>query len=685
MGEILNRKADIVIPVFADVSATRACIESVFRCTEEALGQLIVVNDCSPDPAMMPMLHRLQARHPEMVLISNETNLGFVRSANRGMGLRQRDVVLLNSDTLVTAGWLSEMLAVAYAHDCVAAVAPLSNNAAICSVPSYCQVTEMRELIDRDLALDALPRFTTVPTGVGFCLLLKNIVLNMIGGFDPAFGRGYNEENDWAMRAQTLGFVVLRANRALVYHLGAVSFGVERETLDRTNSNLLLDRYPYFLEEVKTFSERAEARIAASYVRQRLGSTSVGVSVRHLDESNGDGAGVYAVELLRALRSNTRLDVLGLAKTPEQERLLADLGVANAGNGPREREQIFHQPAPIFESDDLRLFLSAPGHAVITIPDLHAWRTPSAHPSIEQFERYQAMSFAALHSAQAVIAVSNYNRDEIIREFHLPSERVHAIQVGIDAAAFQQRSEADRLPRLEALGVRKPYFLYVGTDEAHKNLKLLLTSYAVFRSRFASSADAVPRLILAGPPSRSLGSVYDRDEAWPTGVSYLGALGAPEVQALQQEAIAFLFPSAYEGFGLPVLEAMAAGAPIICSSRASIPEVAGDAALYIKDFSPEEIAQLMMKVAGSPSVRRSLIRKGHKQVKRFTWQETARKTAELYQEIIARPATVSLFQRGMFWNFVKTGIAPVKPELKDEAKDSPSRLSSLFDRLKQAV
>jgi glycosyltransferase involved in cell wall biosynthesis len=590
------------------------------------------------------------------------------------MGLRERDVVLLNSDTVVTAGWLSEMLEVAYAHDGVAAVTPLSNNAAICSVPTYCQATEMRELVDRDLKLDALPRFTTVPTGIGFCLLLKNVVLNMIGGFDPAYGRGYNEENDWAMRAQALGFVVLRANRALVYHLGAVSFGVEREKLDRTNSNLLLDRYPYFIEQVKSFSDRAEARIASSYVRQRLGSTSVGVSVRHLNESKSDGNDVYALELLRALKRHTRLEVVGLAKTPEQERRLADAGVASRRDGQREQEQIFHHPAPISNSDDLRLFLSAPGHAVITFPDLHAWRTPSAHPSIEQFERYQAMSFAALHSAQAVIAVSNYNRDEIIREFHLSPDRVHAIHVGVDAAAFQERSEDDLPPRLEALGVRKPYFLYLGSDDAHKNLTLLLTGYAVFRSRCSGGADAVPRLILAGAPSHSFGSIYDRDEPWPTGVSYLGALDAPDILALLQEAIAFVFPSAYEGFCFPVLEAMAAGAPIICSSRASIPEVVGDAALYIKDFSSEEIAQLMMKMAGSPNVRRSLIRNGRKQVKRFTWQETARKTAELYQEIIARPATDSLFQRSMLSNFVKGG-----------AKANASPLSSLLDRLKQAV
>ena len=112
----MSRKADIVIPVYADASATRDCIESVFRCSGESLGQVIVVNDCSPDAAMALMLSELQSSHPEMVLISNEVNLGFVRSANRGIALRRRDVVLLNSDTVVTPGWLAEMLEVAYAR-----------------------------------------------------------------------------------------------------------------------------------------------------------------------------------------------------------------------------------------------------------------------------------------------------------------------------------------------------------------------------------------------------------------------------------------------------------------------------------------------------------------------------------------------------------------------------------------
>ena len=660
----MSLKSDIVIPVYADAPGTRACIESVFRCSGESLGRVIVINDCSPDAEMAPMLAELQLKHSEMVLITNEANLGFVRSANRGLALRRQDVVLLNNDTVVTPGWLSEMLEVAYAHDRVAAVVPLSNNASICSVPAYCEPTDMRELEGHDLKLDSLPRFTAIPTGVGFCMLMRHVVLNMIGGFDPAYGRGYNEENDWSMRAQTLGFIVVRANRALVYHLGAASFGDTRGELDRANTELLLSRYPYFLDEVSTFSPAAEARIAASHVRRQLGSTSVSISVRHIDTANRHGTDVYALQLLQHLKAEPSLEVSALVKRPDQASLLAAIGIEATTSGHSERQQIFHHPAQIFKPEDLRLFLSAPGQTVITFHDLIAWRTPSALRSVEEHERYVTMSFAALHSAQAVIAISNHNREEMLRELHLPPDRVHTVYLGVDAGAFQERKEGCNQSRLEALNVRRPYLLYVGTDYAHKNLKLLLDSYAIFRHRFPTMEGPVPQLLLVGAPSFSLGSLYDREGQWPMGVQYLGSLADEDVRVLYQEALTFVFPSAYEGFGLPLLEAMAAGTPVICSSLTALPEVAGDAALYIKDFSPEEIATLMLKVAGSADLRRVFVEKGRERVRQFTWQETARRTVQIYKNILEEPDKISMFQRSMFWNlrrgFEKDAInAPV--------------------------
>ena len=120
--------ADVVVPVYRGVASTRACLRSVLEHSGAALGRLVIVDDASPEPAMQPMLAELRDAEPRIVLIRNEQNVGFVSSANRGLSLRARDVVLLNSDTVVTPGWLDELTSVAESSDRIAAVVPLSNN-----------------------------------------------------------------------------------------------------------------------------------------------------------------------------------------------------------------------------------------------------------------------------------------------------------------------------------------------------------------------------------------------------------------------------------------------------------------------------------------------------------------------------------------------------------------------------
>jgi GT2 family glycosyltransferase len=110
-----------------------------------------------------------------------------------------------------------------------------------------------------------------MPTAHGFCLALRRTVLDQIGGFDPAYGRGYQEENDWCQRARGAGFLVGRANRAFVYHHGAVSFGSLRARLDVLNARRLLVRYPTFRVDCAAFEASAEARVAADAVARQLG------------------------------------------------------------------------------------------------------------------------------------------------------------------------------------------------------------------------------------------------------------------------------------------------------------------------------------------------------------------------------------------------------------------------------
>lgn len=261
---------DVVVPVYRDVDGTRRCLERVLATHEGLLDRLIVVNDRGPEPRMLPMLRALRSAHAAVRLLDNERNLGFVGSANRGLLLHRGDVVILNSDTYPAEGWLRELAAVLAADSRIAAASPLSNNGTLCSVPRFCEPTPAEDIDPARLDLSELPPFTEMPTAVGFCMLMRGAVVDELGGFDPAYGRGYNEENDWCQRARARGYIVGRANRAYVAHLGQVSFGAERAELDVLNARRLSRRFPAYLDENRRFAASREARLAAEHVASRL-------------------------------------------------------------------------------------------------------------------------------------------------------------------------------------------------------------------------------------------------------------------------------------------------------------------------------------------------------------------------------------------------------------------------------
>ncbi|HEY0096603.1 MAG TPA: glycosyltransferase, partial [Archangium sp.] len=539
-----RRRADIVVPIYRNLSITRDCLESVLAHTGEALGQLILVNDCSPEPELTAWLRELRQREPRVRLLENEVNLGFVGTANRGLALRERDVVLLNSDTRVTPGWLDELLEVAESNDRICAVVPLSNNATLCSVPAFCEERRAEEVDWAALRLadTGIPRSTEVPTGVGFCLLLKHVVLNLVGGLDPAFGRGYNEENDWAMRAQRLGFTVHRANKAFVYHVGSVSFGTERNELERINAAELSARHPHYVPQVGAFCGTTDALVAAHAVRHRMGDREVCIDLSYLRGVRFNGTSTYALALVRHLASQGRFRVSVMTSDVEDSGFFASMGIPVVTPGqPLHRFQVMHRPAQVMNAQELAVLAGAPCHLIISYQDLIGYRVPHVHPSFEEFQRYRALSVASLAAAQAVIAISEHNRGELLREFHLPPEKVHLVHQGVDVEGFAQRQPGNR-DVLERHGVRGPFFLCAGTDYAHKNLALALEGYSLLRARL-SGRERVPELVLIGFSTGSRGSLYTR-ERWPAGVRYLGALPAGQVRVFFQEALALLFPTA---------------------------------------------------------------------------------------------------------------------------------------------
>jgi GT2 family glycosyltransferase/glycosyltransferase involved in cell wall biosynthesis/2-polyprenyl-3-methyl-5-hydroxy-6-metoxy-1,4-benzoquinol methylase len=257
-----RHSVDIVVPIYNARREVVACVESVL---EHARGdwRLVLVDDASTDPELRAFLDRLAATEARVSLLRNAENVGFVKSANRGFAnAEDRDVVLLNSDTIVTHGFLEGLMAAAYHAGKPGIVSPLSNNATICSVPRFCEANDLPEGETVDsfgmlIARNSLRLHPELVSAHGFCMYVPMAVRRAIGIFDEErFGRGFGEENDYAERAMAAGFRIRLADDVFVYHAESASFGDHAaETLRNEHYAVLRQRHPTYFPRVGRFCE----------------------------------------------------------------------------------------------------------------------------------------------------------------------------------------------------------------------------------------------------------------------------------------------------------------------------------------------------------------------------------------------------------------------------------------------
>lgn len=249
----------VIVPVFNALTELTRCLASLEKYAS-GIGKVLLINDASTDPSVSNLLSRYHHK-PLFMCLSNRINLGFSGTVNRGITLAKRlypstDIVLLNSDTEVSAGWLRQLRLAAYHAPNIATATPVSNNAGAFSVP-----LEGENLIPAQFGLTAFARvcaqagignYPIVPTGNGFCLYIRRQALDEIGYFDAAaFPRGYGEENDFCMRALHAGWQHCIAPRAFVYHQRSASFGSEKAKLLEQGRKIIDQRYPDYRDRVK--------------------------------------------------------------------------------------------------------------------------------------------------------------------------------------------------------------------------------------------------------------------------------------------------------------------------------------------------------------------------------------------------------------------------------------------------
>jgi GT2 family glycosyltransferase/glycosyltransferase involved in cell wall biosynthesis len=307
----LRPTIDIVVPVYNAADDLRRCVDSVLIHTGGDY-RLLLIDDASPDPAIGVYLEEIRSRRLSHIqCISNENNVGFTLTADLGMSLAREgaDVVLLNSDTIVTRGWLDKLARCAQSDAAIGTVTPFSNNAEICSLPRHCENNPWPPERDTEGMVQALeqaavPSYPDLPTGVGFCLYIRRALIDAIGVFDPVFGLGYGEENDFCMRAASAGFRNVLCDDAFVVHLGGSSFGAKRSDLAQRNMAILLGRHPQYLDLVGAYIAADPLRplreLAMAHYR-RLSNPLPGLL--HVIHGHGGGTEYHVRALIAASSS----------------------------------------------------------------------------------------------------------------------------------------------------------------------------------------------------------------------------------------------------------------------------------------------------------------------------------------------------------------------------------------------
>ncbi len=284
------------------------------------------------------------------------------------------------------------------------------------------------------------------------------------------------------------------------------------------------------------------------------------------------------------------------------------------------KPDIFFSPAHYLPS-----FVPCP--AVVTIHDL-AYEYYPAEFLKKDLYKLKNWTKSAVNKSRAVIAVSQNTKSDILKYYQTPSERVKVIYNGFRSKSEFLNSKSETISKFKILNSK--FLLFVGTLQPRKNIAILIEAFSTV---VKSNKDL--KLIIVGKRGWLYNSIFQKvsDLGLENKIKFTGYLPDSELAILYKNAAMMVLPSLYEGFGIPILEAMAAGCPVITSNVSSLPEIAGEAALYFNPHDSVELAGKIDMILKDKSMRDDLIKKGKARVGRFSWEKCGKETLELLTNV----------------------------------------------------
>lgn len=376
------------------------------------------------------------------------------------------------------------------------------------------------------------------------------------------------------------------------------------------------------------------AKRGRAMVKHRQSNMKIGIDARMFGPKQG-GLGRYIEQLILHLEKIDRANeyVVFLRKNnwdeynpaaPNFIKVLADIpwyGWAEQVKMPgiikQEKIELMH-----FPHWNVPIFFNAP--YIVTIHDLLLLHYPTRKASTLGTLAYWFKNLAykivlrhAVKKAKAIITPSEFTKKDVMSTFNLPAEKITATHL----APYKDNTA---VKDSRALALPEPYILYVGVAYPHKNLDRLLLAWKIFTEKYGSKY----HLVLSGKHNYFYKKLLDSTKS--DNIIFTDFLTDADLSAVYDHASLFVFPSLYEGFGMPPLEAMAHGVPVISSHSTCLREILGDAAYYFDPEQPAEIAAAIRTVLTDQTLRNNLLEKAKNVLSRYSWEETARQTLNIY-------------------------------------------------------
>lgn len=305
------RPVDIIVPVYNGIEFFDRLFSTLTRT--KLPNRIIIIDDCSPDPKVYPQLEKISMQNPNMFLLKNEKNLGFVGTVNRGLKLTTNDVIIVNTDVELPNAWAERLMQPIFNNSTIASSTPFTNSGIICSFPQWLVDNPIFngytvDQVDSEFA-KITPIYTEIPTGVGFCMGMSRKALDKVGIFSEKFGKGYGEENDWCRRCSENGFMNVHVENLFVYHKHGGSF-TPSEKKQYTKSNLvkLQNLHPDYCELLDEYILRNPLDSLRNYLLVKLAALDSEV-ILYIDHGWGGGATKYVDERIAENSNEAKLSL----------------------------------------------------------------------------------------------------------------------------------------------------------------------------------------------------------------------------------------------------------------------------------------------------------------------------------------------------------------------------------------